>query len=180
MVRSWTGGLCVTAVLQAIFPSFRNSQNTLPASANTTTQELAGWIIYNCATVPLLYVAPEKTRRILLLMNGISIATLLSMMIYLLAAAKGIGPLLSELATAQTGSELGWGIVGSVTTVIGGIAVGLTNQSDYSRFARSPGDQVFGQWSSILGLGTIMPLFGCLATSATVKVYGTAIWSTLR
>ena len=68
------------------------------------------------------------------------------------------------------------GIVSGVTTVIGGIAVGLTNQMDYSRFARRPGDQVMGQWISIMGFGVIMPLFGCLAASATVTIYGEAIW----
>jgi len=176
-VQSWTGGLCITAVLSAMFPSFKNMTNTLPASANTTTPKLVGWILYNAITAPLLYIPPEKTRKMLMVMNAISIVTLVSMMIYLLAAAHGAGPLLSAPATASTSSELGWGIVSGVTTVIGGIAVGLTNQPDYSRFARSPGDQVFGQWFSILSFGTIMPLFGCLATSATVKLYGTALWN---
>lgn len=46
--------------------------------------------------------------------------------------------------------DLGWAIVSGVTTVIGGIAVGLTNAPDYSRFAKRPGDQVFGQWFSIM------------------------------
>jgi NCS1 family nucleobase:cation symporter-1 len=99
------------------------------------------------------------------------------MMIYLLSAAHGAGPLLSAPATAASGSELGWAIVQGVTTVIGGIAVGLTNQPDYSRFARNPGDQIFGQWFSILTFGTVMPLFGCLASSATIQLYGTALWN---
>lgn len=60
--------------------------------------------------------------------------------------------------------------------MIGGIAVGLTNQMDYSRFASRPGDQVAGQWISIIGFGAIMPVFGCLASSATQKIYGEAIW----
>ena len=38
---------------------------------------------------------------------------------------------------------------------VGGIAVGLTNQMDYSRFARRPGDQVMGQWISIIGFGVV-------------------------
>lgn len=51
------------------------------------------------------------------------------------------------------------------------------NQPDYSRFARRPGDQVFGQWFSIMSFGTIMLLFGCLTSSATQKLYGEAIWN---
>jgi NCS1 family nucleobase:cation symporter-1 len=125
----------------------------------------------------MLYIPPEKTRKLLFVMNTISVVTLISMMIYVLSTAKGGGPLLSAPATAQSGSELGWAIIQGITTVIGGIAVGLTNQADYSRFARRPGDQIFGQWFSILTLGTILPLFGCLTSSASVQLYGTAYWN---
>jgi NCS1 family nucleobase:cation symporter-1 len=126
-------------------------------------------------------------------MNAISLVTLVSIMIWALSKAHGAGPLLSAPATASSGSDLGWAIVKGVTTVIGSIAVGLSmspftisksttysrlaNQPDYSRFARRPGDQVFGQWFSIITLGTIMPLFGCLTSSATQQLYGTAIWN---
>jgi NCS1 family nucleobase:cation symporter-1 len=176
-VQSWTGGLCVSAVLSSIFPSFQNMHNTLPESANTTTKLLTGWIVYNIITIPMLYIPPEKTRRLLFAMNLISVVTLISMMTYVLSTAGGGGPLLSAPAKAQSGSQLGWAIVQGITTVIGGIAVGLTNQTDYSRFARKPGDQIFGQWFSILTLGTILPLFGCLTSSASVQLYGTAYWN---
>ncbi|KIW71751.1 hypothetical protein PV04_03885 [Phialophora macrospora] len=176
-VQSWTGGLCVSAVLSSIFPSFHHMHNTLPESANTTTKLLTGWIVYNIITIPMLYIPPEKTRRLLFAMNLISVVTLISMMTYVLSAAGGGGPLLSAPAEAQSGSELGWAIVQGITTVIGGIAVGLTNQADYSRFARQPGDQIFGQWFSILTLGTILPLFGCLTSSASVQLYGEAYWN---
>ncbi|OAL36848.1 hypothetical protein AYO20_03904 [Fonsecaea nubica] len=176
-VQSWTGGLCVTAVLSSIFSGFHHMENTLPESANTTTKALTGWIVYNIITIPMLYIPPEKTRRLLFVMNIISVTTLISMMIYVLSTAKGGGPLLSAPAAAQSGSQLGWAIVQGITTVIGGIAVGLTNQTDYSRFARRPGDQIFGQWFSILTLGTILPLFGCLTSSASIKLYGEAYWN---
>lgn len=125
----------------------------------------------------MLYIPPEKTRRLLFVMNLISVVTLISMMTYVLSAAGGGGPLLSAPAKAQSGSQLGWAIVQGITTVIGGIAVGLTNQADYSRFARKPGDQIFGQWFSILTLGTILPLFGCLTSSASIQLYGEAYWN---
>ena len=118
-VQSWTGGLCVSAVLSAVFPSFNYMNNTLPASANTTTKDLIGWVVYNFITIPVLYLRPEKTRKILYVANTISVITLISMMIFVMNAAKGAGPLLSAPATASTGSELGWAVIRGVTTVIG-------------------------------------------------------------
>lgn len=110
-------------------------------------------------------------------MNVISIVTLVSMMIWCLSAAHGAGSLLSQLATVRSGKELGWSIVLGITTVIGTIAVGLANAPDYARFARKPGDQISGQVIGIMFFGNIMPLFGCLTSSATIALYGEAIWN---
>ncbi|KAI1624809.1 NCS1 family nucleobase:cation symporter-1 [Exophiala viscosa] len=176
-VQAWFGGLCVTSLLSALSSTFQNMNNTLPLSANLTTKELIGWVVYNIISIPILYVRPEKTRYMLFGMNIVSMVTLVSMTIYLLGAAHGGGPLLSAPAVVTGSSGLGWAVVQGTTIIVGGLAVGLTNQPDYSRFARHPGDQVFGQWFSIITFGTIMPLFGCLAASATMKLYGTAMWN---
>ncbi|KAL2104909.1 hypothetical protein VUR80DRAFT_9361 [Thermomyces stellatus] len=175
--QSYTGGLCVTAVLSSIFSGFHHLENTIPASSNITTKNLVGWIVYNVLTVPMIYIPPEKTRKLFLAMNTLSFLTLLGLMIWALVTARGAGPLISQSSTLHSSSDLGWGMVKGVSTIVGAIAVGLTNQPDYSRFARKPGDQVFGQYSAILGFGVIMPLFGCLASSATMEIYGEAIWN---
>lgn len=164
-------------ILAAIFPSYQHMSNHFPANANMDTKQFIGWVIFNVLMIPLLYIPPEKYKKVVLYMNVVSVITLISMMIWALSAAHGGGPLLSESSTLHTSHDLGWAIVSGVTTVIGSIAVGLTNQPDYSRFARRPGDQVFGQWFSIILFGTIMPLFGCLASSATQQIYGEAIWN---
>ncbi|GAB1725115.1 hypothetical protein NU195Hw_g6836t1 [Hortaea werneckii] len=176
-VQSWTGGLCVQNVLASIFPSFQHMSNHFPASANMNTKQFIGWVLFNVIMAPLLYVRPEGIKYVVLWSNVISVITLLSMMIWSLSAANGAGPLVAAPASATGSSELGWGIVSGVTTTIGSIAVGLTNQMDYSRFARKPGDQVLGQWISIIGFGAILPVCGCLASSATQRIYGEAIWN---
>ncbi|KXT05212.1 hypothetical protein AC578_8374 [Pseudocercospora eumusae] len=176
-VQSWTGGLCVQNILCAIFPSYQNLKNPFPESAKMDGRQFIGWILFNLLMIPILYVRPEKMKWIILVFNIISALTLVSMVIWVMNEAGGGGPLLSQPATAKTSWELGWSIVHGVTTVIGGIAVGLTNQMDYSRFARRPGDQVFGQWFSIIVFGAIMPSLGCLSASASQGVYGEAIWN---
>ncbi|EEP81167.1 predicted protein [Uncinocarpus reesii 1704] len=176
-VQSWTGGLCVTAILASIFSGFHNLENSFPESAHMTTKQFTGWVVYNVLTIPILYLPPEKTKRLFYVMNSISFVTLIGMTIWALATARGGGPLLTQPATASSSSDLGWSIVKGITTVVGGIAVGLTNQPDYSRFATKPGDQVFGQYFSIIVLGSIMPTLGCLVSSATQQIYGVALWN---
>ncbi|GAO46631.1 NCS1 nucleoside transporter family [Saitoella complicata NRRL Y-17804] len=176
-VQSYTGGLCITAMLSAIFPTYHNMKNTLPASAHMTTQQFVGFILYNLASLPIIYLPPEKTKVPFQYINGITAATMFSIMVWALATAHGAGPLLSQSSTLHSSTELGWGVVHGITTVIGSIAVGLTNQPDYSRFARKPGDQVWGQFGSIIIIGTIVPLMGCVTTAAAQKIFGELLWN---
>lgn len=176
-VQSWTGGLCMTAILSSIFSGFHTMENRFPDSTHMTTKQFTGWVIYNVVSIPMLYLPPDKTKRLFYVMNTISFFTLVGIMIWALSDAGGGGPLLSQSATVKSSTELGWSIVHGITTVVGSIAVGLTNQPDYSRFATKPGDQVFGQWFSIIAMGSLMPTFGCLASSATAAIYGEAIWN---
>lgn len=39
--QGWTGGLCVSTVLSAIFPAYHGMNNTLPASAHMETKEVS-------------------------------------------------------------------------------------------------------------------------------------------
>jgi NCS1 family nucleobase:cation symporter-1 len=149
-VQSWTGGICVSVILSAIFPSFQNIRDVFPNNPSLETKQFVGWILFNIAMIPVIYIQPHKIKRPLLVFNILASTTLVSMMVWSLAKAGGGGPLLSQGATALSSSELGWSMTSGVTTVIGGIAVGLTNANDYTRFARRPGDQVFGQWFSIM------------------------------
>ncbi|EWG41229.1 hypothetical protein FVEG_03375 [Fusarium verticillioides 7600] len=176
-VQSWTGGLCISVILSALFPSFQRLGNVFPASSHLDTKQFVGWILFNVSMIPVLWIHPHKIKRVLLIFNIIASVTLISIMIWSLVEAKGGGPLLSESATKMSSHDLGWAITSGVTTVIGGIAVGLTNANDYTRFAQKPGDQVFGQWFSIIFFGTLFPLFGCLAASATQGIWGEAIWN---
>ncbi|EKG15517.1 Permease cytosine/purines uracil thiamine allantoin [Macrophomina phaseolina MS6] len=175
--NGWTGGLCVQAILSSIFSGYQHMPNHFPESANMNTRQFVGWVVFNVLMVPILYIKPERIQNWVLWANVISVITLLSIMIWGLARVGGGGPLLTSSAELETSKELGWGIVSGVSTVIGAIAVGLSNQMDYSRFARKPGDQVFGQWFSIIFFGVIMPLFGCLSSSASQGIYGTAYWN---
>jgi len=176
-VQSWTGGICISAILSAIFPSFQRIGNVFPASSHLDTKQFVGWVLFNVVLVPVLYIRPEKMKGTLLTFNIISAVTLIGMMIWSLAVAKGAGELLSQGNKPMSSEELGWGITSGVSTVIGSIAVGLSNQPDYSRFARRPGDQIFGQWFAIIFAGTLFPLFGCLTASATQAYFGEAVWN---
>ena len=174
-IQSFTGGLLVSCLLSTIFPTFQRLHNTLPVSASMTTKQFVGFILYNVVAIPLLYLPPDKLRiplRVALVASG---ATIFGLSIGLMAAARGVGDYISAGATASAGPELGWAFVHGITALIGGNAVGMTSQTDFSRFAKRPGNQVWGQTFGVLFFGIVVPVFGVLGTSAASKMYGDVV-----
>lgn len=95
-------------------------------------------------------------------------------------AADGFGPILRQPSTfATTGAA--WAAFGAgLTAMVGFWATLSLNIPDFSRYARSQRDQIVGQ---ALGLPLTMVLYsfiGILVTSATVVVFGEAIWDPVQ
>lgn len=175
--QAWTGGLCVSAVLSAMFPSFHSLENSMPPNTHMDSKQFIGFTIFCLISCFLLLMPPEKTKHCLYVCNTISFFTMFGIMSWAVSAAGGTGALMSQSPTVKGSYKTAWAIVQGVTSVIGSIAVGLTNQPDYSRFARRLNDQIGGQIYAILVFGTIMPLFGCITASATQQIYGDVIWN---
>jgi NCS1 family nucleobase:cation symporter-1 len=137
-----------------------------------TTKQFTGFIIYNIIALPLLYLPPDKLRRPLRIAIVASTISIFGLSIGLMAAAKGAGSYISTSASAAPGHDLAWAFIRGITTLLGGNAVGMTSQTDFSRFARNPRAQIKGQAFGVLFFGTVVPVFGILGTSAAGKLYG--------
>ncbi|OQV10232.1 hypothetical protein CLAIMM_14260 [Cladophialophora immunda] len=176
-VQAWIGGQMVGVMLYSIFSGYRHIPNTFPASANMTTQQFVGFIVFLCFQFPCLLIPPEKTAILFRYANIITAVTMFSVTVWALSTAHGGGPLLTANSTLTTTSEKAWAIIRGITTVIGSIAVSLTNQSDFNRFAKTPGAQIPGQIYSTVIIGALVTLMGTLSTSAAQKIYGEVLWS---
>ncbi|OCT44482.1 Thiamine transporter THI72 [Cladophialophora carrionii] len=176
-VQAWIGGQMTGVMLYAIFSGFKHIPNTFPESAHMTTQQFVGFIVFLCFQFPCLLIPPERTAILFRWANIIVAITMASVTIWALSTAHGAGPLLTANSTLTTTSERAWAIIRGITTVIGAVAVSLTNQSDFNRFAKTPGAQVPGQIYSTVVMGALVTLMGTLSTSAAQKIYGEVIWS---
>src|ERR1700712_5035806 len=110
-VQAWIGGQMAEVMLYAIFPSFQNMKNTFPASANMTTQQFVGFIVFVCFQVPFLCVPPEKTAILFRYANILTAITMFSVTVWALSTAHGAGPLLVVNSTLTTTSERAWAII---------------------------------------------------------------------
>jgi len=101
----------------------------------------------------------------------------LGLLVWMVTKAGGFGPIVSQPGTVGWGSKF-WFVL-FPPALMGMIAFWSTlslNMPDFTRFGKSQRAQALGQ---ILGLPTTMTLFplaAVLITSATVVVFGKAIW----
>jgi NCS1 family nucleobase:cation symporter-1 len=108
----------------------------------------------------------------------------LLLLVWAAGRTGGLGPLLrgsSALTDARAALPTSQFLIGLfipwLTAMVGYWATLSLNIPDFTRYARSQRDQSLGQ---ALGLLTTMPLFafiGIAVTSATVLLYGEAIWN---
>lgn len=70
-----------------------------------------------------------------------------------------------------------WLMMAGINQMVGGIAAGITNGSDFSRYAKGPKHYIFGTTLSAWIVGTLVSFIGLVTTSAAQKIYGEVYWN---
>jgi NCS1 family nucleobase:cation symporter-1 len=113
-------------------------------------------------------------------LQGISAPILLGVGFLLLGwayvQAGGFGPMLSAPSRFNSVPEFLKFLIPALNATVGFWATVSLNIPDFSRFARSQRAQVIGQVLALPTTMTLYSLVGVLVTSATVIIYGSAIW----
>jgi nucleobase:cation symporter-1, NCS1 family len=117
-------------------------------------------------------------------LQGISAPVLLAVGLLLLAwayrTAGGFGPMLSAPSRFSSFSDFLKFLVPALNATVGFWATISLNIPDFTRFARSQRQQAIGQALALPTTMTLYSLIGILVTSATVVIYGTAIWDPVQ
>jgi nucleobase:cation symporter-1, NCS1 family len=129
------------------------------------------WIVYEGMDV--LRIVENWAAPFVLVMTTV-------LLVWAVRAAHGLGPLLSHPGKLETFGAFFRVFVPSLTAMIGFWATLSLNMPDFTRFGRSQREQMLGQ---VVALPTTMSVFaamGVLITSATVIIYGEAIWDPVK
>ncbi|RFN54337.1 ncs1 nucleoside transporter [Fusarium flagelliforme] len=171
----WYGCQCLKVLLTCIWPSFRDL-NTELAGGTMQTCDIVSFVLYLVLCVPLVALSPENYRKPFFVASTTVAATVFALLIWSTVKAQGGGALLADVSGVSgiapaKGGQLGWAFVAAVTANIGGIATHMWSQSDYTRYARKPGDQILAQLIMV-PLGTIVVgCIGIICTSCAVTLY---------
>ncbi|HET9409770.1 MAG TPA: NCS1 family nucleobase:cation symporter-1 [Candidatus Sulfotelmatobacter sp.] len=169
-IQTWIGGEAINTLVATLFSSWTN----VPHS--TAICFLAFW----CINLAVILKGIEYIR----FLQGISAPVLLGVGLLLLAwayhAAGGFGPMLAAPSRFASFSDFLKFLIPALNGTVGFWATVSLNIPDFTRFARSQRQQAIGQALALPTTMTFYSLIGILVTSATVVIYGTAIWDPVQ
>jgi nucleobase:cation symporter-1, NCS1 family len=165
-IQTWIGGQAMHTMLGVAWPTLARSEASL-------------WICFGAFWALNIYVVWKGLEFIRLVENACAPFLIImgaAMLWWVVRLAGGMGPVLSSPGKFRSGLELWHFFVPSLTAMIGFWATVALNIPDFTRYARTQRAQVWGQ---VLALPTTMTLFafiGVAVTSASVLIFGHAIW----
>jgi nucleobase:cation symporter-1, NCS1 family len=169
-IQTWIGGKAIDVLLRTLWTAWSE------VSHHTAICFLAFWAI-NLAVV----VAGIGCIRFL---QGISAPILLAVGVLLLGwaylKAGGFGPMLSAPAKFTNTGELLKFLVPALNGTVGFWSTVSLNIPDLTRFAKDRRGQAIGQAIALPLTMTLYSFIGIAVTSATMVIYGTAIWDPVQ
>jgi NCS1 family nucleobase:cation symporter-1 len=169
-IQTWIGGSAIHVTLQAIWPAWSSF------AAGPAVCFMIFWLI----NIYVIVRGPESIRRLEGWAAPFLIVSGLALLFWAMGRAGGLGPMLSRPSRFEDAASFFRFFVPTLTAMVGFWATLALNIPDLTRFARGQKEQMLGQ---AIGLPPTMALFsfiGVAVTSATVVLFGEAIWDPVQ
>jgi nucleobase:cation symporter-1, NCS1 family len=165
-IQAWIGGQAIYSMLQILYPAAVNN------AFGMWVCFLAFWLL-NMAVI-------WRGIDMIKFLEGASAPFMLGVGLLLLwwitQKAGGLGPVLSSPSKFKTTSEFLHFFIPSLTGMVGFWATVALNIPDFTRYAKSQKSQIVGQAIGLPPAMTMYAFIGVAVTSASVVLFGEAIW----
>jgi NCS1 family nucleobase:cation symporter-1 len=177
-IQTWLGGQAIYTILNVATGNALQG-SPLPALGINAGQ-LGCFLLFWALHIYFIAKGTDSIRWMETAAAPLLLLSAIALVWWAYAKAGGFGPMLSAPSQfVEGGKKAGqfWIVFWpSLTAMVGYWATLALNIPDFTRFARSQRDQVIGQAIGLpLPMG-LLSLVAVLATSATVVIYGEAIW----
>jgi nucleobase:cation symporter-1, NCS1 family len=177
-IQSWIGGEALHTLLSAIIPRWNDLLG--PGFAGHSATAWLSFLLFWGINIFIIYRGMDLLRKVENWAAPFVLVMTTILLVWAVRKANGLGPLLAQPGKFPTFREFFPVFVPSLTAMIGYWATLSLNMPDFTRFGRSQREQVVGQ---VVALPTTMSVFaamGVLITSATVIIFGRAIWDPIQ
>ncbi len=172
-IQTWIGGWALFQLLATLFPSIPAGD---PHALFPGALPFACFLVFWAINVFFIWRGTESIKWMETLAAPFLLACGLALLAWAYFRVGGFRPMLSQGSSFPSNAEFWKAFFPGLTAMVGYWATLSLNIPDFTRYAKSQRDQVVGQ---AIGLPTTMTLFafiGTAVTSATLVVFGEAIW----
>jgi len=177
-IQTWVGGFAIYQILNAVTESAFVGSNIpfLGIDVSQLVCFLAFWVLQ----IVFISRGTESIRWLETLAAPFLILTALALLVWAYIQADGFGDMLTKPSAFVAGGEKEgqfWQVFWpGLTAMVGFWATMTLNIPDFTRFARSQKDQFIGQAIGLPLPMAMLALVSVFVTSATVIIFGEAIW----
>jgi NCS1 family nucleobase:cation symporter-1 len=169
-IQSWLGGQAIAAMIAVLWPATQGS----PA---VTWASFLGFWLLNMAVV---WKGVESIRFLQSFSAPFMLAMSLALLGFMYRKAGGFGPMLAAPSKFQTTGSFLHFFFPSLTAMVGYWATLSLNIPDFTRYSRSQESQIVGQAFGLPVAMTLYSFIGIACTSASIAIFGTAVWSPIE
>lgn len=176
-IQTWFGGAALHATL-AILLGFDTTGGVPIAGLGITAAQLTCFLLFWAINVVFIWYGMESIKWLEKLSAPFLLAIGVLLMIWAVTKAGGVGAVFAASSPNKATTWVGFGA--GLTAMVGFWATLSLNIPDFSRYAKSQRDQIFGQ---AIALPTTMAFYsfvGIVVTGATVVMFGEAIWDPVQ
>jgi NCS1 family nucleobase:cation symporter-1 len=165
-IQTWIGGQAINAMLVVLIPQW----------GAFAAGPWVSFAIFWAMNVYFIVNGTESIRWLESLSAPFLIVVGLALLWWAYDRGGGWGPILSQPSKFQTAGEFWRFFVPALTGMVGFWATLSLNIPDFSRYAKSQRAQMMGQAIGLPPTMTLYSFIGVAVTSATIVIFGEAIW----
>lgn len=173
-INTFIGGSALNNFLIALFPSWKSLGGSF-SFAGLSLPALITFMVFWAVQIWIIYKGMNAIRFFENWAAPVVLIMALMLLIYVVSKA-GLGPIMKDPGKLNNFKDFFPVFIPSLTGMVGFWATLSLNIPDFTRFGKGQKEQMIGQTVGLLPTMTIFSSMGVIITSATVLLYGKAMW----
>ena len=175
-IQTWIGGAAIYTILLIVWPGAADAPAMMPDWVGVSLVQFTCFMLFWAMNIWLIWKGINSIRILEHVAAPFLLLCGLALLAWAYQGADGFGPMLQASSKFEEPAEF-WNLFWpSLTAMVGFWATLTLNISDFTRYAKSQRAQVIGQLSGLPSTMTLFAFIGVAVTSATIIIFGEAIW----
>ena len=175
-IQTWIGGAAIYTIVLILWPFVADGPTMMPEWVGVSLVQFGCFMLFWAMNIGLIWKGINSIRILEHVAAPFLLLCGLALLAWAYQGANGFGPMLQAESKFQNSAEF-WNLFWpSLTAMVGFWATLTLNISDFTRYASSQRAQVIGQLSGLPSTMTLFAFIGVAVTSATIIIFGEAIW----